>query len=444
MRDLTSRLREIVKTDLSKRSRGPEVGSDVSRALRYESNLAAPPADAAAVARLLGGQLHGPSCVTIDRVWDPYQWHGRLRVESCVLDRMAPIGLFDPRATKEEDWWSRVVFFDLETTGLSGGAGTLPFLAGCGWFEDGAFRVRQFFLTGPAGEHAMLDGLAAIFDDASLLVTYNGRTFDVPLMETRWAYHRRDCATDDLAHFDMLPTARRLWARRDEESGCSLGALERAILRFHRLSDVPGFEIPSRYFQFLRTGDPAAIAGVLSHNQHDLISLAGVLAHALRLVAEGPDACETAGEQLGLGRLYERAEDLGRAAAAYERAAASDDDEIAVHALAGLAVLMRREGRYDASADAWRRILARAPAGRPHGVLERRAVEALAIHHEHRARDLGSARQYAQSLRSAATGRLAAQADHRLTRLNRKIVREEEKGGPKAAWLLENPPGERG
>ena len=86
----------------------------------------------------------------------------------------------------------------------------------------------------------------------------------------------------------------------------------------------------------------------------------------------------------------------------------------------------------------------RADDPNPHGVLERRAVEALAIHHEHRARDLGSARQYAQSLRSAATGRLAAQADHRLTRLNRKIVREEEKGGPKAAWLLENPPGERG
>jgi uncharacterized protein YprB with RNaseH-like and TPR domain len=119
--------------------------------------------------------------------------------------------------------------------------------------------VRQFFLNGPAGEHALLDGLGRILGAASLLVTYNGRAFDVPVMETRWAYHRQENRAEALPHFDMLPVARRLWGGTAE--GCALAALERSVLRVHRLNDVPGLEIPSRYFQFLRTGDPSVIDG---------------------------------------------------------------------------------------------------------------------------------------------------------------------------------------
>src|SRR5262245_55851912 len=168
----------------------------------------------------------------------------------------------------------------------------------------------------------MLDALGKIFDEASLLVTYNGRTFDVPLMETRWAFHRSSAATDELPHFDMLPPARRLWGRPrsarvevDEEvrESCSLSSLERTVLGFHRLDDVPGIEIPSRYFQFLRTGDPNFIEGVLDHNRHDLLSLAAVMSHALWLAREGPCACRESREQVGLGRLYERAGAIDRA-----------------------------------------------------------------------------------------------------------------------------------
>jgi uncharacterized protein YprB with RNaseH-like and TPR domain len=112
---------------------------------------------------------------------------------------------------ENDGWWRRLVFFDIETTGLSGGAGTLAFLCGVAWFDDEGLRVRQFFLSGPSGEKAMLAGLADVFRDASLLVTYNGRTFDVPLMETRWAFHRAAAPTDGMPHFDMLPPARRLW-----------------------------------------------------------------------------------------------------------------------------------------------------------------------------------------------------------------------------------------
>jgi tetratricopeptide (TPR) repeat protein len=211
--------------------------------------------------------------------------------------------------------------------------------------------------------------------------------------------------------------------------GCRLTTLERALFDVRRVGDVPGFEIPLRYFQFLRTGDAGLIEDVLEHNRLDLISTAAVMAHALGLAREGPDACRDGREQLGLGRLYERAGDRDRAVRAYELAAreTNDDRDVRRHALARLASMLRREARFDEAADAWTGVLALADAdsyesgAASFGALERRAVEALAIHHEHRARNLTSARRYAQALRSAATGRARTDADHRLGRLDRKL-----------------------
>jgi uncharacterized protein YprB with RNaseH-like and TPR domain len=417
--DLKSRLRAIVKHPISS---GPP------RELTYVEDSSGVAMDAGQAAHALGGTRHevdGSACVVVERAWEPDEWHGRRRVESYALDAGAPIALLDPRLTLDAEWTKGVVFFDIETTGLSGGAGTLPLLVGCGWFEGGKFIVRQFFLSGPAGERALLSALSGIFERASLLVTYNGRTFDLPVMEMRWAYHRRANGAEDLPHFDMLPIARRLWGGVRGEtrppSSCSLTSIERSVLRFHRIGDVPGLEIPSRYFQFLRTGDATVIEGVLEHNRHDILSLAAVTAHALGLAAEGPDACETPGEQLGLGRLYERAGDVARAEHAYARAAASEDAELAAHALARVAVLLRRQSRYQEAADAWHGVLSLSREHSLFAALERQAAEALAIHHEHRAHDLGAARQFAQTLRRHAIGARAAHVERRVTRLEGKM-----------------------
>jgi uncharacterized protein YprB with RNaseH-like and TPR domain len=438
MRDLTSRLRDIVRQDHGG-------AAAPRRELTYVPDLpGASDLDAAAAA--LGGEIDRGSrrgLVTIDHVRDGGHWHGRRRVESYQLEPDAPLVLFDRRLAGHDGWARRVVFFDVETTGLSGGAGTVAFLAGCGWFEDEAFRVRQFFLAGPAGERAMLEALTEVFDEASLLVTYNGRSFDVPLMETRWAFHRSSAATDELAHFDMLPGARRLWGppeRRtsvslfaprlagaageggpDDSRSCSLSALERSVLGFHRLNDVPGIEIPARYFHFIRTGNAAAIEGVLEHNRYDLLSLAAVTSHACWLAREGPEACRDAGEQAGLGRLYEQAGESARAMRAYEMAAAHGDRVVKRHALARLAVLLRRASRHHDAAAAWQEVLDLSDRRAELSPIARRAAEALAIHHEHRARDLRKARQYAEALRTAASGRKREQILHRLGRLERKL-----------------------
>jgi tetratricopeptide (TPR) repeat protein len=276
----------------------------------------------------------------------------------------------------------------------------------------------------------MLEAIARTFDDATLLVTFNGRSFDVPLMEMRWAFHRTSAATDDLPHFDMLPSARRLWSRRElrdapDRASCTLTSLERAVLGFHRVNDVPGFEIPARYFHFLRSGDAAVIDGVLEHNRYDLLSLAAVMSHALWMAGEGPDACREPSEQLGLGLVYERAGQNERAMDAYERAACSGSDrDVRAQALAHLAPMLARLGRYDASAAAWLGVL-EAAHGRSDDMaaLQRRAAQALAIHHEHRARDLAAARRYAASLQASAAGRAREDAAHRLQRIDRKIGR---------------------
>ena len=427
MKDLASRLRAIVRDNRRELTVEP---------LEMGPSTASEPEALATMAAVLGGTVAGDggaSCLVIDRDYDDSQYHGRRRIETCRVSPQAPVALFEPRLAPVSDWASRMVFFDIETTGLSGGAGTIAFLVGCGWFEDGAFRVRQWLMTGPAGERVLLDALARTLDEASLLVTFNGRTFDVPFMEMRWAFHRQSSPVEGLPHFDMLPAARRLWSRREDDTSCSLTALERSVLGFHRVGDVPGFEIPARYFQFLRSGDASVIAGVLEHNRLDLVSLAAVTAHALRLAEDGPQWCREPSEQLGLGIFYERQGDVDLALSAYGLAGNADDRDLRGRALERHALLLRRHRRHDEAVAAWQRVLD--GARRPFSAIERRAAEALAIHHEHRAGDLDAAKRYAEVVRAQVSGRHIAEVDHRLGRIARK--QEKQKGDPQAAPLLE-------
>jgi len=432
MKNLAKRLRAIVR--------------DNRRELTVEPDLPQPGGGltfndvVSRSADVLGGSVlgqEGSACLVVDRVYDADRYHGSRTVESYRLSPDAPLGLFEPKLASTPEWASRTVFFDIETTGLSGGAGTVAFLVGCGWYEAEAFRVRQWLMLGPAGERPLLDALGRAMDDASLLVTFNGRTFDVPFMETRWAFHRQSTPTDDLPHFDMLPAARRLWSRREDDTSCSLTALERSVLGFHRVGDVPGFEIPVRYFQFLRTGEPSIIDGVLEHNRLDLVSLAAVTARAFQLASEGPTWCREACEQLGLGHLYERQGDLERAAEAFALAASrADERDLRARALERLALLRRRMRRFDEAVDAWQTIVDRAK--RPFSAIERRAAEALAIHHEHRAHDLASAQRYAEVVRGQTSGRRVADVDHRLGRLAKKLELEKQKGDLAVAPLLDS------
>ncbi len=318
-----------------------------------------------------------------------------------------------------------VVFLDLETTGLSGGAGTVAFLVGCGFFRDGAFHTRQFFLTGFAAERAMLHAVTTLLSSAACFVTYNGKTFDVPVMETRWLFHRVPPPWSDLAHLVMVHVSRRLGRARGDldEAGWRLVALEQDLLGVIRHGDVPGFEIPARYFEYIRHGDASLLEPVLHHNRLDLLSLACLTSRALRLVRDGAPAAHDPQECLALGRELARLRDDARAEVCFHAAAESrfSSATVRAEALYALARRLRRARRYHEAADAWRRLMAcNAPR---RDLLQSEAREALAVHYEHRDRDLDAAHQWATSAyRVESDGRRREAFAHRIARLQRKMT----------------------
>lgn len=385
---------------------------------------------------------HGP-IVVVDREYESGYRHGAAVVrELAGWDRVA-LAVLDPRlgvpaCGGDALVSSSPVFVDLETTGLSGGAGTVAFLVGCGRFEDGAFRTRQFFLQSFGAERALLHALGAFFEGVPLIVTYNGRTFDLPVLETRWLFHRLPPALAGVPHLDMLPPARRLWrgAAGTADEGCRLAALEARLYGVSRAGDVPAFEIPHRYFAYVRRGDASGLPAVLEHNRLDLLSLAALLARGQRLACEGAEAAADAAECLAAGRLLDERGQAGRAEACFRRVAA---DRFAPHAvreqaLVSLARLLRRQRRFGEAAEAWRAIVS-GSIGRSPAVRE--AIEALAIHHEHRDRDLQTAR--ALALQAFAAERDARRRDAvawRLARLDRKLARSATTAHPR---LLDAP-----
>jgi uncharacterized protein YprB with RNaseH-like and TPR domain len=326
------------------------------------------------------------------------------------------------------------VFFDLETTGLSGGAGTYVFIVGCGWFDEvGGFITEQHLLVDYGTERAMLRRVARDLSRAGAFVTFNGKSFDAPVIETRYLFHRMTSPCSERPHVDLIHPSRRFWSGLAAE-GCSLGALEDALLGATREGDVSGFEIPARYFRFVHTGDPRPLAAVLEHNRLDLLSLAGLTAHLCRLVDAGPEATQHPQEALALGRVYERAGLAERAEAAFEHAAARCAKEGArpfspgetamreahIDALRALALAARRQRRYERAAEWWRKLLEVSYCPRRIAI---EATEALAIHHEHRVRDLAAAKIFAlKALEEVAEAPRGDAVRHRLARIERKIV----------------------
>jgi uncharacterized protein YprB with RNaseH-like and TPR domain len=397
----------------------------------------------ARTADVLGGRIVERSegaVVVVDRHYSRDRSHGRKRVGE-VVDTLQEGR--EALATLHRAWPCRnetpvvekLLFLDIETTGLAGGAGTQAFLVGCAVIQDDELFVRQFLLPGFEHERALLAELREWALQHGTLVTFNGRTFDVPLIETRYLFHRLDCPLAATPHIDMLHASRRLWKERPsvagpplDEDSCKLAVLERHLGGVHRIGDVPGFEIPSRFFRYVREGDAFPLEAVMEHNRIDLVSLALVAAHAVRLIEQGPAATQNARECLGLGRLYERATMRDHAEACYVHAAAvaariGREPDVRGEALRRLAICRRRAGRMIEAAQAWNEIVSL--PGCP-STLRREARQALAIHHEHRSRDLRTARMFVlDALAENPTERWREEAKYRLARIDRKIGQTE-------------------
>ncbi len=249
---------------------------------------------------------------------------------------------------------SRAIFLDTETSGLAGGTGTFAFLIGAGWVEDGRFRIAQFLLRDPAGERAMLEAFAALAVRHLDLVTYNGKSFDMPLLETRFALNGLSAPLGEARHLDLLHPARRLF--HPVHGSAKLGVLERVALGVERDDDIAGALIPQVFFDFLRGGADRRMESVLSHNRYDLRTLAALTVHAAERLDDDWDDDDPAAIH-GVGDHRWRRNEPERAIPLIERAlAAGLGGTLRDRSLLQLGEHAKRGGDWDAARVLWRRV----------------------------------------------------------------------------------------
>ena len=277
-------------------------------------------------------------------------------------------------------------FLDTETSGLAGGTGTYAFLVGVGRFIEGEFRLRQFFMRDPAEEAALLEGLTGFLAPCQALVTFNGKAFDAPLLNTRYALHQIPCPFTDYAHLDLLPLARRLW--RDRLPSRALKYLEENVLSAPRsLEEVPGYEIPYLYFDYLRTRDARPLKGVFYHNAMDVVAMAALLSHVAAMLADPfSEMVEHGLDVIALAKLFEDLGEWDKAARLFERGLEMElpqaDFELAVERLSRL---QKRRGDLETAVRLWEQA---ADRGHVYAQVE------LAKHYEHRRRDYRQALEW--------------------------------------------------
>ena len=298
-----------------------------------------------------------------------------------------PRDLFDSMSNGEvsesdpEEW----AFLDTETTGLVGGTGTCPFLIGVGRVTRDGFRVRQFFMRDYGEEASVLDALTRHLAQFRVLITYNGRAYDQPLLETRYRLNRARPPFARLEHLDLLYGARRLWKLRFES--CRLVDLENQVLGVEREGDLPGALIPYVYFEYLRTRQAMRMLPVFHHNRTDIVTLAclaGIVPYAFK-DPRGP-ALRHGAEVLGIARWLRQAGELEQALGLFRRAVETGlSDELLFLTLWDAALLERKLGRVDRAVAVWTDLAA---AKNPFRV---RALEELAKHHEHREKNYAMA-----------------------------------------------------
>jgi len=295
-------------------------------------------------------------------------------------------------ALEDSEKW---LFLDTETTGLAGGTGTYAFLIGLAWWDAGGLQVEQFFMRDFAEEHSLLQELSQRLAERPVLVTFNGKSFDWPLLESRFTMTRSIAVPKLAAHIDLLHPARALWKLR--LGSVRLVELERHILDAPRLgwrreNDVSSALIPQFYFDYLRGGPAEPLAGVVRHNQMDLRGLAALFGKINEMLSDSTGAASgiESLDLFGLSRFFQRRGEEDRAHSACSQALAIGlPAEFRPKARRELAQMAKRRGEHAHAAEILLEIVAD-----PHDGLH--ACEQLAIYYERIAKDLVKAVQFSQ------------------------------------------------
>ena len=322
---------------------------------------------------------------------------------------------------------SKTVFVDTETTGLAGGTGTYAFLVGLGFFDEGHFVVRQYFMRDQSEEKAMMFAVAEALRRFDWAVTFNGRSFDFPLLATRFILSRIRPRLDQLAHLDLLHACRRIWARAPfaARAGLRLGSLESALLAHRRPTDVPSWQVPEIYFDYLRSGDAEELRAVFAHNVEDILSMVSLVGVVDSVMGSwrNPGTVDPHAVA-GIGRIHEMDGRFDIAAEAYAAALAESlQPETAARYAFALSLIYKRRGDRSKAASIWEKL------AEDKGRLAAAACVELAKYFEHRLYDFGRAYYYCMSadglvreLASPVGGQLSEWAlEHRARRLRRRM-----------------------
>jgi uncharacterized protein YprB with RNaseH-like and TPR domain len=288
---------------------------------------------------------------------------------------------------------SKWLFLDTETTGLAGGTGTYAFLIGLAWWDAGALQVEQFFMRDFGEEHAILHEVAAHLAQRPVLVTFNGKSFDWPLLENRFTMTRSIAVPKLAAHLDLLHSARALWKLR--LGSVRLVELERHVLDaralgWHREEDVLAALIPQHYFDYLRGGPAEPLAAVVRHNQMDLRGLAALVGKIDALLTSGDRGEVESLDLFALSRYLQRRGDSQRAHFACTQAIGLGlPKEYDRQARRELALSAKRRGEHEQAAKLWHELAADDSLGIY-------ACVQLAIYYERRAKRLETALEFAR------------------------------------------------
>jgi len=360
----------------------------------------------------------GPAFI-VEATYPPQYSHGRIRLGLELQPRVIASWTGNPSIAGYEP--STYAFLDTETSGLSGGTGTYAFMVGAGRYSEQGFQLLQFFMRDPIEEPALLLALEEFLAPCQVLVTFNGKSFDIPLLNTRYTLQGWKSPFAGLAHIDLLHLSRRLW--RDRLPSRTLSNLEVQILGAQRTEEeVPGWMIPQMYFEYLRDGDARPLKRVFYHNAVDVVSMAALLNHTTQMLEDPLHIPASDGlEMAAAARLFEELGETTLAIQLYQQSLHADlPVEPTLDTLMRLSMIYKRQGDYPSSTSLWE---AAAQVG---GLL---ACEELAKYYEHHIQDYERAihwTHYAISQISQPDTpplvhlQWSVALEHRLERLNRK------------------------
>jgi uncharacterized protein YprB with RNaseH-like and TPR domain len=389
-------------------------------------NLSDKKQDLEKIARALNGKILEADALPIIKIekferytgFDPTQSHHNIfSVNLPLLSKkqfQEPISLND------------ILIFDLETTGLAGGTGTYPFLMGFGIFEKKGIRIFQYFLPEFGREISAYLDLATLWSKKNILLSYNGKSFDYPLIRNRMILNRINNPFEGYNHLDLLHIARRLW--KDILPSCSLETIEEQIFYFNRWRDIGGSLIPQAYFTFLQNGDISDIRRIIDHNQIDIISLSRLLFYLHQTENNNMISSFSDHEKVAMFNIAVTISELSHIQPLIS-SLTEENKKVPTQSLKNYSLLLKRQNKWPQALEIWQNFI-------DLGEEITFSCEELAKYYEHREINIIKAIEYTNRARDFLSSieeiegneesrNMKSQFNHRLNRLNAKLKRRE-------------------